>query len=435
VKRLGMAASPATLLRLIRRTAVVAAPTLRVLGVDDWAFRKGHRYGTILVDLEQRRIVEVLPARNAEPLVDWLQAHPGVEVVNRDRAPAYAEAARKGVPQAVQVADRWHLIHNLVEALERCLLHFRPALKAATGMGESLLGPLPSSSETELVPWQQRVEAASQQKHAITVERYEQMRTLRAAGFTVLDIAQMVGATRRTVYRYLALDAPPERQRPRRFGHRGKAADGIEVAEALGWLGKLAEEWNVAVVLIDQVKKGGATGVSRGTAAHADSLQKEYEADAVLHVERDRDEVGRGIGAARVYVGKRRAGDSGPSFSFEVRDVNGGAAPIWIEEIAVASSAPKPKPSNERVWAALDAAMASTPDEVRERVNKDGGATLGVGTVKNALSNLGKEGRAENAGRGQWRRLSSSSSSVVGDDDGDDGATNVADEEARQLPL
>jgi transposase len=118
------------------------------------------------------------------------------------------------------VADRWHLIQNLVEALERCLLRFRPALKVAAGLGDSILGPLPSSSETNLVPWQQRAEAASQQKHASKVERYEQMRTLRDAGFTVLDIAQIVGATRPTVYRYLALGGPPERQRPQRSKRR-----------------------------------------------------------------------------------------------------------------------------------------------------------------------------------------------------------------------
>ena len=220
VQRLGMTASPATLLRLVRRVTILEQPAPRVLGVDDWAFRKGHRYGTILVDLEHHRIVDVLPARSAEPVVAWLEAHPGVEVVSRDRAPAYAEAARKGAPQAVQVADRWHVIQNLVEALERCLLRFRPALKAAAGIGDSLVGPLPSPSEADLVPWQQRAEAASWEKHASKVERYERMRTLRDAGFTVLDIAQLVGATRPTVYRYLALGGPPERQRPRRSKHR-----------------------------------------------------------------------------------------------------------------------------------------------------------------------------------------------------------------------
>jgi Transposase/Helix-turn-helix domain of resolvase len=203
---------------VLRRADVPVRPAPRVLGVDDWAFRKGHRYGTILVDLERRRIVDLLQDRKAETLAPWLSQYPGIEVISRDRAPAYAEAARKGAPQAVQVVDRWHLLQNLVEALERCLLRYRPALKAAAGMGDAILGPLPGASEAELVPWQQRAEAVSQQKHAVTVERYEQMRELQAAGFTVLDIAQMVGASRPTVYRYLALAAPPGRRRPHRSG-------------------------------------------------------------------------------------------------------------------------------------------------------------------------------------------------------------------------
>jgi transposase len=218
--RLGSPISRASLLRVLRCADVPARPAPRVLGVDDWAFRKGHRYGTILVDLERRRIVDLLEDRKAETLAPWLSQYPGLEVISRDRAPAYAEAARKGAPQAVQVIDRWHLLQNLVEALERCLLRFRPALKVAAGRGDAILGPLPSSTEATLVPWQQRAEAASQQKHATKVERYEQMRTLRDAGFTVLDIAQLIGATRRTVYRYLALGGPPERQRPQRSKHR-----------------------------------------------------------------------------------------------------------------------------------------------------------------------------------------------------------------------
>jgi transposase len=199
--RLGSPISRATLLRLLRRADLPVQPAPQVLGVDDWAFRKGHHYGTMLVDLERRRIVDLLADRKAETLAPWLSQYPGINVISRDRAPAYAEAARRGAPNAIQVVDRWHLLQNLVEALERCLLRFRPALKVAARIDDSLLGPLPAVSTTEMVPWQPRAEAVSEQKHAVTVERYERMRTLHAAGFTVLAIAQLVGASRRTVYR------------------------------------------------------------------------------------------------------------------------------------------------------------------------------------------------------------------------------------------
>jgi transposase len=171
-------------------------------------------------ELKRRRVVDLFADRKAGTVASWLSQHPGLEVVTRDRASAYAEAAKKGAPQAVQVVDRWHLIQNLVEALERFLLRFRPALKIAAGIGDTILGPLPTSSEATLAPWQQRAEADSREKHAAKVERYEQMRILRDAGFTVLDIAQFTGATRRTVYRYLALGGPPERQQPQRSKHR-----------------------------------------------------------------------------------------------------------------------------------------------------------------------------------------------------------------------
>jgi transposase len=93
-------------------------PPPRVLGVDDWAWRRGRRYGSILVDLERIQALDLLPDRQAETLRDWLRRHPGITVVARDRACAYADGARQGTPDAAQVADRWHMLRNLGEALE-----------------------------------------------------------------------------------------------------------------------------------------------------------------------------------------------------------------------------------------------------------------------------------------------------------------------------
>jgi len=115
--RLAMPTSPDTLLRRVRQAAWRPGSPIRVLGVDDWAFRKGHRYGTILVDLEQRRPVDRLPERSAEALCAWLQQHPEVEIISRDRGDDLIRGATAGAPQATQVADRWHLLRNLLDAL------------------------------------------------------------------------------------------------------------------------------------------------------------------------------------------------------------------------------------------------------------------------------------------------------------------------------
>jgi transposase len=130
--RLGLPASRDTLLRLVRRLPLPAVRPLSAMGVDDWAHRKRQRYGTIVVDLEQRRPVALLNDREAETPADWLCAHPRVTILARDRLKAYCDGARAGAPQATQVADRLHLLQNLAEALDHIFSTHGKALKAVS---------------------------------------------------------------------------------------------------------------------------------------------------------------------------------------------------------------------------------------------------------------------------------------------------------------
>src|SRR4051794_38657447 len=121
LRHLAMATSADTVLRLVRGLPLPEPEPPRVVGVDDWAVRKGRTYGTILVDLERRRALDLLPDRAAETLADWLRGRPGIEVVTRDRSTEYARGIALGAPAATQVADRWHLLANVRQALERWL--------------------------------------------------------------------------------------------------------------------------------------------------------------------------------------------------------------------------------------------------------------------------------------------------------------------------
>ena len=120
-RELGLIVSPDTLLRRLRRSSCVEPSAPRIIGVDDFAFRRGQRYGTLLVDLERRCPIDLLPDREAETLSAWLKAHPGIKVITRDRSKTYARGITEGASAAVQIADRWHLLKNLREALEKLL--------------------------------------------------------------------------------------------------------------------------------------------------------------------------------------------------------------------------------------------------------------------------------------------------------------------------
>ena len=134
VPTLGLAASPATLLTLIQRWTPPPYPAPFVVGIDDWAWRKRLRYGTIVVDLERHRVIDILPDRQPATVMAWMQQHPTITTVARDRSGGYAEAIAKSAPTVQHVADRWHLAHNLADALERILLGKRQILTATAAL-------------------------------------------------------------------------------------------------------------------------------------------------------------------------------------------------------------------------------------------------------------------------------------------------------------
>ncbi len=205
---LSMPTSPDTLLRMVRRAPLPAAKAPKVVGVDDWALRKGRTYGSILVDLEARRVVDLLPDRSAPTLEAWLRRHPGIKVLTRDRSTEYARAAAAGAPKARQVADRWHLLLNARQMVERWLTgaHARlRALPCAPGT------QAPSRRRTRSFPRTRSEVAASRDSRARHLAAYTEVRRRHRAGQSLLAISRTLKLARGTVRKYSSAATFPER--------------------------------------------------------------------------------------------------------------------------------------------------------------------------------------------------------------------------------
>ncbi|MFC1715568.1 ISL3 family transposase [Candidatus Poribacteria bacterium] len=240
---LDMPVNSDTLIRFIRNAPEPDVATPRVVGVDEWSKRKGQSYGTILVDLEAHQPVDLLPDKSAESFAKWLREHPGVEVISRDRGVEYIKGATEGAPGAIQVADRWHLLTNLRDALKRLLESNRACLKAAaekatdekatdesqtdesrelkqaqvsdtdieshSTSAENLVDKHTQKKQLETTQQLTRAEQEKQARHAIRQERYEAVCQLHQQGVSIRGIARRLRRSRHTVRKYIEAETCP----------------------------------------------------------------------------------------------------------------------------------------------------------------------------------------------------------------------------------
>jgi transposase len=203
--RLGIKSSGDTVLRRVkaRRNGAIQ-PAVRVLSVDDWAWRKKQRYGTMLMDLEGSQVIDLLPDRSADSFARWLRLHPEVAVITRDRSSLYADGGRQGAPSAVQITDRYHLVSNLTEAVERDIQQLQIDARKQLAQGEAQ-GPAATNKLT-------LIEARRQRCRQARYQRYTKVHELHRGGQTQLGIAEKVGIGAETVSRWLNAPEFPERR-------------------------------------------------------------------------------------------------------------------------------------------------------------------------------------------------------------------------------
>ncbi len=267
---------PTTAKTIIRRVLQLPLPSegsVRKVGIDEWAWKKGQRYGTILVDLEKRRVVQLLAERSVETSKTWLRKHPEIDLVSRDRGKLFREAATNGAPQAKQVVDRFHLQKNFAEALEKFFRKQERALKKAMQRSTGTT----RSAERTAVP--EKVAQERRARHRQRVNMHKRIWKLYRQGYHKEQIAQLVGVSSRKVYRVLEQETPPP---PRR---RSRSASIVDP-----YLSYLTARWNqgchnVARLyeeIVAEAIHGDAADASREQTAYLDQLIQSNETIAVV---------------------------------------------------------------------------------------------------------------------------------------------------------
>ena len=270
-RQLGHLSCGSTLLNQLKKLPLPQFEVPKILGVDDFAFRKGHQYGTILVDLERHQPIALLPERKAATLAEWLTQHPGVEVLSRDRSKAYKSGMDQGAPDAIQVADRFHLVENLGETLEKLLSAYGSELKAVeqkqhqASVWELTDTVMVTAKPTATAKAQQHTQDAHQRR----VKQQEEVKKLHEQQWSQKAIAQEVGVSVRTVHRLLNLPDLPETL-PRR------STFGVSVLDP--YKQELLEWWNAGIRkpkgLMALLQQKGYTGSQRTLERYISQLRE-----------------------------------------------------------------------------------------------------------------------------------------------------------------
>lgn len=266
--RLGYPVCGSSLLTYLKQLPLPQFEVPTHLGVDDFAFRRGRQYGTILVDLERHQPIALLEDRKAETLANWLRHHPGVEVLSRDRSKIYRSGMTQGAPNAIQVADRFHLVQNLTETLEKVFSQYRAELKAI----EQEHRPPMTVPDVAIVRAKPTATVAAQTQfqatHQRRVDQQQQIKRLDEQHWTQAAIAQTVGVSERTVQRYLKLpDLPAVQPHRKSFGR--SVLDPYK-PRFLGW-------WNGGIrqprLLVSLLQQQGYEGSTRTVTRYISQLR------------------------------------------------------------------------------------------------------------------------------------------------------------------